>query len=225
MVDLGYYSTIGEAEFFTSLTLEERTEITEQVNEGYISEEVAEIFGIESGKIDSSYEYTLADDEDIELGMEVQGRKLFVIPPLVAKLRTANGVRQVLQTTSAGITRWVNIRNGSLAGTTKNVTNGVRFDANGFPVFSSRFTMILANNDLRLSTATHRARANAALRQQIINGNNLGFNAAQRTQILNKNTPSGFVWHHHHQRGRMQLVNAAQHTVNGHTGGNTIWVH
>lgn len=49
------------------------------------------------------------------------------------------------------------------------------------------------------------------------------FNERQLEQISNDDTPEGYVWHHHQQVGRMQLVDAEIHAKSGHTGGKEIW--
>lgn len=36
-------------------------------------------------------------------------------------------------------------------------------------------------------------------------------------------TPEGYVWHHHEQKGRMQLVEKWHHNKTGHTGGYAIY--
>lgn len=36
-------------------------------------------------------------------------------------------------------------------------------------------------------------------------------------------TPRGYVWHHHQDTGKLQLVNKTIHQKTGHTGGKSIW--
>ncbi|MFB8734335.1 HNH endonuclease [Bacillus sp. SL00103] len=43
-----------------------------------------------------------------------------------------------------------------------------------------------------------------------------------RTKIIDINhnkTPRGYVWHHHENTGKLQLVNKQIHKKTGHTGG------
>lgn len=47
-------------------------------------------------------------------------------------------------------------------------------------------------------------------------------NAANREAGLN-NTPDGKQWHHHQDHGRMQLVDAIEHILTGHSGGWAKW--
>jgi len=49
------------------------------------------------------------------------------------------------------------------------------------------------------------------------------FTAEQLEQIENGETPDGYVWHHHEQPGRMELVREDVHSQSGHTGGRNIW--
>ena len=35
--------------------------------------------------------------------------------------------------------------------------------------------------------------------------------------------PDGYVWHHSHEQGKMQLVDFDTHAYTGHTGGKTVW--
>lgn len=36
-------------------------------------------------------------------------------------------------------------------------------------------------------------------------------------------TPKNYTWHHHQNKGRMQLVKKKIHLLTGHTGGFSIW--
>ena len=36
-------------------------------------------------------------------------------------------------------------------------------------------------------------------------------------------TPKDYTWHHHQDRGRMQLVERSVHEKTGHTGGFALW--
>ncbi|MDX2248301.1 MAG: HNH endonuclease [Bacteroidia bacterium] len=38
-----------------------------------------------------------------------------------------------------------------------------------------------------------------------------------------ESTPEGYTWHHHHDYGRMQLVEDEVHSKTGHTGGFSLW--
>jgi hypothetical protein len=92
------------------------------------------------------------------------------------------------------------VRNAHLAGQTHPHT-GVPFDADGFPNFSSWRHPDVPDVRIELSgsRATDFARANAA--------------AGLRE------TPAGYTWHHHQDRGLMQLIETEMHRRTGHTGG------
>jgi hypothetical protein len=48
------------------------------------------------------------------------------------------------------------------------------------------------------------------------------FNAANKAAGFRK-TPNKYTWHHHQDRGRMQLVPEKVHAETGHTGGFSLW--
>lgn len=90
-------------------------------------------------------------------------------------------------------------RNGRLAGDTHR--SGVPFDADGYPDFSAHLHPDTPEVRIELSGSrtTDRNRANAEA----------GYDE----------TPRGYVWHHHQESGRMQLVEAGVHRRTGHDGG------
>lgn len=49
------------------------------------------------------------------------------------------------------------------------------------------------------------------------------FTAAEREALLNGNTPKGYIWNHHQDRGLLQLVEETIHKKTGNTGGRAIW--
>ncbi|MED3648802.1 HNH endonuclease [Halalkalibacterium halodurans] len=146
----------------------------------------------------------------------------FLLPALAPVVVRVGGqllVRQYLTST----TRNIAIRNASLAGRVH--SSGVRFNANGFPIFSSRFTWTIPNSMLKASNSTHFRHTNQALLNEVNrNGSlRLRFTTAQYRDILAGKTPRGYTWHHHEMRGRMQLVETSIHRATGHTGGRAIW--
>ena len=92
------------------------------------------------------------------------------------------------------------IRNAHLAGKTHPKT-GVPFDKDGFPNFSAHRHPDVPDVRIELSgsRSTDFARANAAA----------GL----------KETPRGYTWYHHQDKGLMQLVDGKVHAATGHTGG------
>lgn len=49
------------------------------------------------------------------------------------------------------------------------------------------------------------------------------FTKDQIEQIMNGDTPDGYVWHHNEEPGKMQLINQETHQKTGHTGGKVVW--
>lgn len=49
------------------------------------------------------------------------------------------------------------------------------------------------------------------------------FTTEQLEQIKLGETPDGYVWHHHQEPGRLELVDEEVHANTGHTGGRFIW--
>ncbi|XYH94645.1 RHS repeat-associated core domain-containing protein [Sorangium sp. So ce1128] len=91
-------------------------------------------------------------------------------------------------------------RNAHLAGKTHPKT-GVPFDKSGYPDFSAYRHPNIPDVRIELSgsRSTDFARANVAA----------GL----------KETPAGYTWHHHQDKGLMQLIETDVHKFTGHTGG------
>jgi hypothetical protein len=97
------------------------------------------------------------------------------------------------------------VRNFKLAGQRHPVT-GVPFDDYGFPDFST-YLYQGGKNDVVISPNFFR----------------IGdVNAANKIAGYTV-TPKGYVWHHHQDYGRMQLVLESIHEKTAHTGGYKIW--
>jgi hypothetical protein len=125
---------------------------------------------------------------------------------------------------SAGTRKAKGVRNARLAGKTHPVT-GVPFDENGFPIFEVKFN---AKLNSALHTATDRAQFKEATQQlnASIKKNpeiSKQFSEEQLKDISKGRTPDGFIWHHHQDKGVMQLVVEKIHFETGHTGGRSIW--
>lgn len=140
-------------------------------------------------------------------------------PPVHAKTRTHNGKKQV-QATRNNSTKWLNIKNGKLAGK-KHPKTKVKFNKDGFPIFKSYGSITLPSKYLKSSNSTQFKYSNLTLAK---NKDALKkFNKDQRKQIKEGKTPEKYTWHHHQTRGYMQLVNTKIHKKTGHTGGKSIW--
>lgn len=92
-------------------------------------------------------------------------------------------------------------RNSHLAGG-KHKT-GVPFDERGYPDFSAWRHPDVPDVRIKLSEPPNRE-----MDRQMANA------AAGLSE-----TPPGYVWHHHQDRGLMQLIEEGVHLKTGHTGG------
>jgi hypothetical protein len=93
-----------------------------------------------------------------------------------------------------------NPRNYALAGK-RHPKSGVPFDAEGFPDFSDHRHPDVP--DVRISLSGSRPKDSALA------------NAAAGL----RSTPEGYVWHHHQDKGLMQLILKSVHEATAHTGG------
>jgi len=124
----------------------------------------------------------------------------------------------------------VRIISGDEAGTT---VDGVTRDPDGFVVLDSRYDTVLG--DEHLGTGDDRGHFRAAnqrladdLRGDPGLADRLGLNDRQVNHLLREppssRPPPGLTWHHHQDRGRMQLVDRSDHMAAvPHTGGMSIW--
>lgn len=130
----------------------------------------------------------------------------------------------------------IHTRNESLEGD-RHPMSGVQFekntveDAEGnsvtgvFAKFESTFDAQLPEDLYQASDKKQFAECNRQLADGAANDSELAdrFAPEQLEQIKNGDTPDGYVWHHHEEKGRMQLVDSETHAMTGHTGGRSIW--
>lgn len=106
------------------------------------------------------------------------------------------------------------------------VINGVTIEG-VFPKFNSVFDTQLPPD--RLKTNAYAKECNAALKEAVENDPELRskFTEEQLKDIEEGRTPTGYVWHHNEEPGKMQLVKREDHdrVIGGaaHTGGNSLW--
>ncbi len=106
------------------------------------------------------------------------------------------------------------------------VINGVVIEG-VFPKFESVFDTELAPDHLK--TKAYAKECNVSLKGAIANDPELRskFTPEQIKDIEEGRTPTGYVWHHNEEPGKMQLVKKDDHdrTIGGaaHTGGNSLW--
>lgn len=120
----------------------------------------------------------------------------------------------------------------------KRAENGVlyvrkRIEYNGiiiegvFPKFDSVFSTYLSPENQKSNA--YAKECNAKLKEAIKNDPELRsrFTDEQLKDIENNRTPTGYVWHHNEEPGKMELVKREDHdrTIGGaaHTGGNALW--
>ena len=96
-----------------------------------------------------------------------------------------------------------------------------------FPVFDSKFSVVLVEEMYLESDHTQFTIANETLYQSIQENpdlaKELGLSQYDVQAVANGTTPEGYVWHHSEQPGILQLVNEETHQNTGHTGGRELW--
>lgn len=96
-----------------------------------------------------------------------------------------------------------------------------------FPNFDSAFDAELPPD--KFKTKAYAKECNAQLKETAENDPELRskFTDEQRSDIDEGRTPTGYVWHHNEEPGKMQLVKRVDHdrVIGGaaHTGGNSLW--
>lgn len=104
--------------------------------------------------------------------------------------------------------------------------NGVKIEG-VFPVFESRFDTYLSADNFK--SRAYAKECNENLKKEIKENPQLRekFTPEQLKDIEENRTPTGYVWHHNEEPGKMQLVKREDHdrTIGGaaHTGGNILW--
>lgn len=106
------------------------------------------------------------------------------------------------------------------------VINGVRIEG-VFPKFDSVYTTELSPE--KQKSNAYAKECNANLKEAVDNDPELRkkFTKEQLDDIENGRTPTGYVWHHNEEQGKMELVKKEDHdrTSGGaaHTGGSVLW--
>lgn len=94
-----------------------------------------------------------------------------------------------------------------------------------FPKFDALFTAQLPVDMLKASDKKQFSECVTQLKQAIKDNPSLGdkFSQRQLDQIAAGKNPSGYVWHHNEEIGKMELVKCEPHDIAKHTGGRAIW--
>lgn len=104
--------------------------------------------------------------------------------------------------------------------------NGVKIEG-VFPKFDSAFDTELSPDNYK--SKAYAKECNAKLKEAVENDPELRskFTPEQLEDIKEGRTPSGYVWHHNEEPGKMQLVKREDHdrAIGGaaHTGGSSLW--
>jgi len=117
--------------------------------------------------------------------------------------------------------------NAKLANTIHPET-GVPFDSRGFPIFDKHvvYETRISGNLAVESSATHMRKATKQLKHALEQNPALKsqFNEQQLRDIFSaKPKIDGLTWHHHQERGRMQLIPFDIHKITKHPGGMSLW--
>ncbi|HYO51633.1 HNH endonuclease [Archangium sp.] len=115
----------------------------------------------------------------------------------------------------------------------KTVTNGkdtVRFDKDGFAEFETKFETLI--DDVHIGSGSHKMHFKAANQRlyKAVKGDprlarELKLSPGEIEALPTSTaSPGGYVWHHHQDVGRMQLITDGAHQLSRpHTGGMAIW--
>lgn len=128
-----------------------------------------------------------------------------------------SGVK-VLKSIDGG--REITIRNSKYAGDTY---QGIYFDELGFPVFKNRGEVYLPKESFYKSYSAHRTESSKLLYEKVMqNPEKYDFTEEEILSLKDGVPPKDYVWHHHQDEGRMQLVKERDNNI-GHTGGWSVW--
>ena len=107
----------------------------------------------------------------------------------------------------------------------KNVKTGVYFDKDGFPKFKAIATIKLDRKDWKKSREVHFYRASKLLYQKIQKSSSFAkkFTKKEILEFKSGEVPGKYTWHHHQDKGVLQLVESKIHSEVKHRGGFSIW--
>ena len=107
----------------------------------------------------------------------------------------------------------------------KNEKTGIYFDKDGFPKFKAIATVKLERKLWKKSREVHFYHASKELYKKIQKSSSLArkFTKREISEFKNGDVPSKYTWHHHQDRGVLQLVERDIHAAVRHDGGFSIW--
>lgn len=107
----------------------------------------------------------------------------------------------------------------------KHLATGVMFDKDGFPCFKVIATVNLDKKLFNKTRETHFYHASKILYSRIKKNKKVAIKFTRREILAFQlgETPAKYTWHHHQDKGVMQLVNRQIHESVRHDGGYSIW--
>lgn len=157
---------------------------------------------------------------------------------VVVVTTVAVGVLDIVDGPDMGHAETIETRNDSLNGLEHSET-GIPFaertielpngDLNNgtFPIFDSKFSVVLTEESYIASDNVHFQIANETLLESIKQSptvaDDIGLSQFDVQNLAYGITPEGYDWHHNEQPGVLQLVNEDVHQNTGHTGGRELW--
>ena len=112
----------------------------------------------------------------------------------------------------------------SMAGK-KNECTGIYFDQDGFPKFKEIAKVKLARKYWRKDREVHFYHASKILYERIQKSSKLAkkFTKKEILEFKKGDLPDKYTWHHHQDKGVLQLVDRKIHAEVRHNGGFSIW--
>ena len=107
----------------------------------------------------------------------------------------------------------------------RNARTGIYFDKDGFPKFKAIAEIQLERKYWKKDRDAHFYRASKLLYQKIQKSSRLAKKFSRRdiAEFKNGECPSKYTWHHHQDKGVLQLVDSDIHSKVRHNGGFSIW--
>lgn len=107
----------------------------------------------------------------------------------------------------------------------RNPRTGVYFDKDGFPKFKAIAEVKLERKYWKKDRDAHFYRANKILYQRIEKSSRVASKFSRRdiSSFKQGKLPSKYTWHHHQDKGVLQLVDSDIHSKVRHNGGFAIW--
>ena len=107
----------------------------------------------------------------------------------------------------------------------RNTQHGISFDSDGFPKFKVITEVYIDSCYWKKSRDVHFYQANRQLYTRIKKYSKLSkkFTKNEIKEFKQGNTPKKYTWHHHQDKGLLQLVDSEIHAKVRHNGGFSIW--